>query len=211
MKPRVSTCFRAALAAACRQVRARPGRWGLKLRPSLRCGCPARHSRAGALPNSLRSDIGNESEHEARGYTRRPRDCAAAARLLYAPTGQAALALVEPTVVHDEWATTVVPARPCPGARRVEYAQPNRRPSSPRVYSRASCSDSSRLFECRERSERREFGDGARGSRIAGHPQRSEGPAFRTPAPAWARPCSRRRWEHGDGPSSSRNTVEQLT
>jgi hypothetical protein len=177
---------------------------------SLRLPCGAHL--AVASPNSLcslrsfRSNNGAESVHEAR-CARRPRGCGLAGRA--GPEGPAAR---QARTVHRTVRVRARPRRPRVSPHRAPPAALNqwrwfdehlhrsskgacgqvaarlleRREAQglrPRAQ-RASLSDSSPLFERRERSERSEFGDGAARPRIAGKSPRSGDRSSEAPQPA---------------------------
>ena len=147
-----------------------------------RLHCDARS--AVASPNSLRSNNGDESDNEAR-CARRPQPCASRRpgnRPHRAPP--AALnqwwSSGEQTQGHSKGACGQV------AARRLERREAQG--LRPRAQ-RASSTDSSPLFERRERSECSEFGDGAVSASIAGQPPRSGGRSSQAPRPARKRLC----------------------
>jgi hypothetical protein len=181
---------------------------------ALRLPCGARL--AVASPNSLRSlcslrsDNGAESVYEAR-CARRPRGCG-----LCRPRRSGGPAARQARTVHRTVRVRARPRRPrdrphrappaalnqwwflehtrrhCKGAcGQVAARLLGRREAQglrPRAQRELS-SDSSPLFERRERSERSEFGDGAARPSIAGQSTRSVGRSSEAPQPARKRLC----------------------
>ena len=177
------------VACARRGRRYRPGAHASAVGPAGRLRCAARYGLA--PPNSLRSlrslrsDIGGESVDEAR-CARRALHCAAR-RLRNRPWP------VPPAAPQGRWRAGEPPQLRQRPVRAGAGAHGRRREAQglrPRAYPRASSSNSSPMFERRERSERSEFGDGpqdraSQGSRPKG--RTAEDKRQRLPARVFAR------------------------
>ena len=162
---RVRSCVACAQRGKECPLRAHAVAVGAKFR--LRCGARPSVASQNSL-RSLRSDSCAESVHEAR-YAHRLKACTPRChrnRSHRAP----------PAALRRS--CSMLLATPAPQQRRVRAGReaPQGRREAQGSWPRAkreSCSDSSQLSERRERSERREFGDGARRPSIAGQSARS--------------------------------------
>jgi hypothetical protein len=135
---------------------------------------------------SLRSDNRDESVNEARAAHAPTPALRCSSPPKSPPPGSAR------REVHGQWCSLQKP--PTRQQRRVwagwsaPLGRREAQGSWPRAQ-RASSTDSSRLFERRERSEQSEFGDVATRPSIAGKPERSEGRSSEARKPAHTRLC----------------------
>jgi hypothetical protein len=156
-------------------------RWDSRSLPFASLRVPSGARIHGRSPNSvrslrsLRSNSGDESVQEARGYARGHEFCAPRLRLVAPAAGDPRAWSRCCWAVQQE---PTVPARRQAGRGRGDLgAAEQRRIQWPRAYPRASSSDSPHVFERRERSERSELCSGPLNSSSARNPPRSEGQA----------------------------------
>ena len=194
------------VACARRGRRYPPGAHASAVGPAGRLRCAARSGLA--PPNSLRSlrslrsDIGGESVDEAR-CARRARPCAAR-RLRNRPWR------VPPAAPPVSWfagSQTQLRRRPVRAGAGAHGRRREAQGLRPRAYPRASSTNSSPMFERRERSERSELGDGPQDRASQG--SRSNGPTAederrRVPARDFAR-------DHASTRNASRTAATDQT
>jgi hypothetical protein len=183
-------CVRSCVASARRGRPCPAGAHAVAVGASLRLPCDARHEVAS--PNSMRSNSLDESDNEAR-CARRPRACAS--RRHRNRPHRAPPAAQQRFLFFRQMSKPVQQRRfragwSAPLGRREAQG------SWPRAQ-RASTTISSRLFECSERSERSEFGDGAMRPSIAGQSERSADRSSEAQKPARARLCRADRDTYG--------------
>ena len=154
----------------------------------LRCASRSALARRNSLHSlrSLRSDNRRESDVKRALRARRARCCDARR-----PTSRPHRA--PPTALRRSWCSTSMPrwcrqsrGRVCAGS---DICGAEERRARGRARQRASCSDSSRLFERSERSERSEFRDGPRDRAPQGTLRAAKGCRIRAPAHTRPRLC----------------------
>ena len=195
-----------------RHRRVRTGRGASLERSALRSDCPAMLGLVAPSQNSLRSlrslrsNSRGESEDEAR-CARRPQACAARRhrnrprRVPPAARQRLGCLYREPNLPLQR---RVRAGRGAPLGRREAQG------SWPRAQRELS-TDSSRLFERSERSERSEFCDGATRPSIAGQSERSADRSSEAPRPVRTRLCRADSRAQGERPSWAQGLEQTAT